>query len=106
MKTGIARLKRWWYDKYKRPAFTDPHFLQATQGELMQEMIEDAMLQREDMMDDLAKEGGETATALTSSIRAIDKFLGDHTAEVSDPLVDKWEAAFERGEIPDLDEEL
>lgn len=98
---GNSRIRRWWSQKYKRPP-NDPLFNKRSASEHLQEMLEDLMVQRESLKEDLKQGVGVSDTsAIMKAITEIDKILGDET-EVEDPLVAEWEAALERGEEPDI----
>lgn len=72
-----------------------------TQQAVMQEMYEDALLQKRDLEGMLDKGEGD-ASKVADAIGAINEFLyGEDTSE--DPLVAEWDRQFDAGLTPDLD---
>jgi len=100
LQTNDYRIRKWWVDKYKRPA-SDPLFLSRSWPEWQVEMFEDMLAQREVIVDRLAAGELETKGGL-EALDSLNKILGD--ARVVDPLVDKWERELEAGRVPDLNE--
>ena len=102
LKTGMARLRRWWAGKYKLPP-NSALFMEQTQAELSQEMFEDLMMRRDELRVQL--EDGDSdgeGSRLLEEINSINKILGYDT-EVQDDLWDQWERDIEEGRVPDLD---
>lgn len=102
LELGLARLRRWWSNKYKLPP-NSPLFMEQTQAELQLEMFEDLMVRREELRQRLRD--GETegqASKILEQINAINKALEDEV-EVQDDLIDQWERDLAEGRIPDLD---
>lgn len=70
---------------------------------LQQEMIEDALMQREELRRELADQNASEKAFTLNKISALDKLLGDKaTAAPTDDLWDQWEADLEAGRAPDL----
>jgi len=100
----MARVKRWWSRKYNLPP---NHGLleNQTMGELLLEMYEDAMVEREDVQQSLSR-GDGSVQEMQSRLRELNVLLdGEESDEFKDDLIDKWERELLEGNIPDLDEE-
>lgn len=76
-------MRRWWCKKYQLPP-TSPLYLAYTREQLFIEFMEDIY--------ENPPPGG------------VPLDLGDHLVfKTGDPVVDKWEEQYARGEMPDLD---
>lgn len=100
LQTNDYRIRKWWVDKYKRPA-NDPLFLNRSWPEWQVEMFEDMLAQREVILERVGA-GEVDAKEGAAVIDALNKLLGDE--RVVDPLVDKWERELAAGKTPNLDE--
>ena len=100
LQTNDYRIRKWWVDKYKRPA-SDPMFLSRSWPEWQVEMFEDMLTQREIIIERVAN-GEIDAKDGALALEGLNKILGDE--RVIDPLVDKWERELAMGKTPNLDE--
>jgi len=104
VKSGIAGLKRWWSQKYKLPP-NHPLFLEQSVAELNQEMVEDLLIRKREVMAELENEETRMRERqeLGRQLRALNEALGDKQ-ESEDELIDQWERDLEEGRIPDLED--
>ena len=100
LKTNDYRIRKWWVDKYKRPA-SDPLFLSRSWPEWQVEMFEDMLTQRETLVDRVANGEVDSKEGL-AALEGLNKILGDE--RTVDPLVDKWERELASGKTPNLEE--
>jgi hypothetical protein len=80
-----------------------------TPASLIQEMLEDLYARREEIAHELKDASGVARVRLMEMIESIDralddpkKLIDDGPVITGDPLVDEWERAIARGEMPDL----
>lgn len=71
-------------------------------AEVTQDMYEDLLFQREEILGDLERASGGASDSLMSRLNAINKVLG-YEQQVQDDLFDEWERALDEGRVPDLD---
>ena len=100
LKTNDYRIRKWWVEKYKRPA-SDPLYLSRSWPEWQVEMFEDMLVQREIIMERVANGEVDSKDGL-AALEGLNKILGDE--RTVDPLVDKWERELDAGKVPNLDE--
>jgi len=62
------------------------------------------LIQKEELLDRIPEASGKEFIALSDHLSALNKVLGETEDDVSDPLIDQWEADIAAGRIPDLDE--
>jgi hypothetical protein len=103
VESGLAGLKRWWSGKYKLPP-NHALFLEQSVSELNQEMIEDLLTRKREILSALENDelSMKEQQELSRQMRAILSALGD-PVETEDALVDQWERDLEEGRIPDLE---
>lgn len=77
-------------------------FLNQSVAEVTQDMYEDLLFQREEVLGDLEHASGGASDALMTRLNAINKVLG-YEQQVQDDLFDEWERALEEGRVPDLE---
>ena len=102
----MAGLRRWWSKKYNLPPYHEL-FTSRSVDELNQEMIEDLLLQRQDIKEELedrddGKKRKSRRDLLWDQLNRINKALGLEVIP-QDRLWDFWEGQLARGETPDLD---
>lgn len=73
-------------------------------GSLIQEVLEDALVKREDLLEEVSRKGANVSVLLPQ-INALNALLGEEAVS-DDPLFDKWERELAEGRDPDLDEVL
>jgi hypothetical protein len=104
----LVQLKRWWVRNYKLPP-NHELFLSMTPVDLYRDYFEH-LLDRKEQLKLERKEAKETRARydIDEQIRSIDVALGLSQEEIhgSDPLIDKWEAEFEKGIIPDMEADI
>jgi len=102
---GTAHLRSWWVKKYELPP-THLLFLNQSHAALVQEMYEDLYRQLDEVTSELENDENppraEQRDVLMRQLQVLNKAL-DEEQDDGDDLVDEWEAALERGEMPDLD---
>jgi len=103
VESGLASLKRWWSSKYKLPP-NHTLFLEQSVAELNQEMIEDLLVRKRDLIAALGDEDQpiKEQQELSRQLRGVLTALGD-PVETGDELVDQWERDLEEGRVPDLE---
>lgn len=93
----------WWVDKYNLPP-NHPLLLERTETSLFEEYLRDLYRQKSALEHQLDKSIGDRDSVL-SSLNVIRRSLGENEAHW-DPLVAEWDAALERGELPDLEAKM
>lgn len=103
VESGLSSLKRWWSGKYKLPP-NHALFLEQSVAELNQEMIEDLLVRKRELLAALADEDQsiKEQQELSRQLRAVLAALGD-PIDTGDELVDQWEQDLEEGRVPDLE---
>lgn len=107
IESGKTRWIHWWCKKYNLPP--NHELLQSrTLPDLELEFLEEILLERADLVDQLSKISElSTRSQLSSKLAKLNKILEDAPDEESDdPLIDKWEKELDEGKIPDLNEGL
>ena len=100
LKTNDYRIRKWWVEKYKRPA-SDPLYLSRSWPEWQVEMFEDMLTQREIIVERVASGEIDSKEGL-AALDGLNKILGDE--RIVDSLVDKWERELDAGKVPNLEE--
>lgn len=100
--TGNGQLRRWWIQKYNRPA-TDPLFRGQSTEALLLEWYEDLYDELEDLKRQLnSDESRGQVEVLEKRYAKICEILKDEQ-KFGDPLVDWWEKEVAEGRYPDLE---
>jgi Lon protease-like protein len=102
LENGLAKLRRWWADKYNLPPNHDLLENQCL-SDLLQEMHEDLLLRREELENELEIDGADRAS-LVAQIDSLSEGIGDGKKYGQDDLIDKWESELAEGKVPDLNE--
>lgn len=104
MTSTEAIVRRFWVNKYKRPA-NDPLFRQRTLASLFLEMYEDLHERRLVLSEELERATGLARLEIERQIADIARVFAETSAEASeDELIAKWERELEAGRMPDLTE--
>ena len=100
LRDGTLFRRRWWTRKYELPP-NHPLFLERSVADLQQEMCEDLLWRRKEIMREIEEEG-DKGDVLKQELDRVNEALGGE-AVVVDDLWDQWEADLEAGREPDLE---
>ena len=80
-------------------------FLNQTLPELNQEMMEDLMIRRREITEELEEDDRPQSRQeiLMTQLRSINRAIGEETVLTADDLAEYWDAQLARGETTDLD---
>lgn len=82
-----------------------PLFLEQTVTELNQEMIEDLLIRKREVVAELESEDTrmQERQVLARQLKSLNEALGD-PQEREDDLIDQWEQDLEEGRVPNLED--
>jgi hypothetical protein len=82
-----------------------PLFLEQTVAELNQEMIEDLLIRKREVVAELESEDTrmQERQVLARQLKSLNEALGD-PQEREDDLIDQWEQDLEEGRVPNLED--